>query len=291
MGANPRKEEKIFELKENNEKFRLVQVNWIAVCSCPLDGECWEHPRATWKHPLWASLFILEHLLITYTPHIHQCVLISVFFRSPNSNKSLKQINAGILLDELIFVLETAAHSTLAKKQIYRPDAFHWNCYIWSLFHLPDFSVLHLQLSHWSPLWYFRNLPWLSDSEGLVWLIQLNRKNNKHINTIKCFFSSCFSLYLYRVLTPLASKIGRQMSEISYSFIFLTLCFFTLVWLQGGIYCQTKGMWLSTPLPCSEWFNKASNFRDEVKNYCFKCPCSVQAPHCGSTELYTNSII
>lgn len=60
-----------------------------------------------------------------HSTYILQCILISVFFRSPNSSKSLKQTNAGILLDKMMFVLETATHSTLAKKQIYRPDAFH----------------------------------------------------------------------------------------------------------------------------------------------------------------------
>jgi len=83
-----------------------------------------------------------------HSTYILQCTLISIFFRSPNSSKSLKQINSEILLEERMFALETATNSTLAKKQIYRPDAFHWNCYFCSLFHLPDFSFLHLQISH-----------------------------------------------------------------------------------------------------------------------------------------------
>lgn len=46
--------------------------------------------------------------------HVHSTytllfVIISGFFRSPNSSKSLKQINAGILLDKVLFVLETAS--------------------------------------------------------------------------------------------------------------------------------------------------------------------------------------
>lgn len=172
-----------------------------------------------------------------HSTHILQCVLISVFFRSPNSNKSLKQINAGILLDEVMFVLETATHSAPAKKQIYRPDAFHWNCYICSLFHLPDFSFLHFQISHWSPLWYSQNLPWRSDSEDLVWLTQLNRKNNQHINMVKCIFSCCcfsFPYMLFWLPWLLRSK-GRGLRSAIPSF--LTLCLFTLVWLQGRIYC------------------------------------------------------
>lgn len=79
--------------------------------------------------------------------HVHSTytllfVIISGFFRSPNSSKSLKQINAGILLDKVLFVLETASHSTMAKKQIYRPNAFHWNCNFCSLFHF-SFSIFN----------------------------------------------------------------------------------------------------------------------------------------------------
>lgn len=152
------------------------------------------------------------HIHATY---ILQCVLISAFFRSLNSKKSLKQINAGILLDGVMFILETTTHSTLAKKQVYGPGAFHWNSYICSLFHLPDFSFLHLQLSHWSPLWYFQNLLWLSDSEDLLWLTQLNRKNNQHINIVKYILSLCcfsFSYMLFWLLWLLRSE-GRSLSS------------------------------------------------------------------------------
>lgn len=153
MGKNPWKEEKIFKLRKKQWKVQISANklhSWVQVSSG------WRALEAFTGHLEASSLNIAIYSGVS-PYHIHStyvlwCVLRSVFFRSPNSSKSLKQINAGILLDELMFVLETASHSTLAKKQIYRPDAFHRICYICSLFHLPDVSFLHLQLSHQSPL-------------------------------------------------------------------------------------------------------------------------------------------
>lgn len=58
----------------------------------------------------------LQYLLYyIHSMHIFQCILIDAFFISLNSSRSLKQINAEMLLDKVMFVLETATHSTLAR--------------------------------------------------------------------------------------------------------------------------------------------------------------------------------
>lgn len=64
-------------------------------------------------------------------------------------------------------------------------------CFICQTFPFSVFS------SHWGPLWYFQNLPWLSDSQDVAWLTQLNRKNNQHINMVNCIFSSCCLFFPY----------------------------------------------------------------------------------------------
>lgn len=162
-----------------------------------------------------------------HSTYILQCVLISVFFRSPNSNKSLKQINAGILLDKVMFVLETATHSTLAKKQITGLMLFTGTATCAACFACQTFCFLHLQLPHWSPVWYFQNLLWLSDSEDLVWLTQLNRRNNRHINMVKCIFSPrCFSFpYILFWLLWLLRSEGRGLSSDIPSFFNLVLIY------------------------------------------------------------------
>lgn len=56
--------------------------------------------------------YLLYHIDSIY---IFQCIIIVFFKISLNSSRSLKQINAEILLDNMVFVLETTTHSTLAR--------------------------------------------------------------------------------------------------------------------------------------------------------------------------------
>lgn len=163
--------------------------------------------------------YLLYHIDSIYIFSVHH----NRFFKiSLNSSRSLKQISAEILLDNTVFVLETATHSTLARFtgylicQTFSFSIFNSLTEVWF-----DFSkfILALWFGEYS---LAHPMKQKKITDALRW-------QNAFLPLAAFHFLVCFSY-------SFGFKDLQGVIWVRVFLHFLTLCLFALVWLQGGMH-------------------------------------------------------